>query len=195
LQQGDIKVELIPEFKIGIWNAWIFSACFILIPYSLFFIKRTVYKKFGNPSNIKLDKRAEIIGYIATAIYYIVFLYTIFLPLKLWTPWFYTGLIIFLLALVLFITAGINFIAAPPGKPATKGIYSYSRHPIYFSNFLALISIGIAAASWIILMFSIISMILTNIVANSEEFYCKEKFGSSYKDYMERTPKWIGIPR
>lgn len=188
-------MELIPEFKIGVWNAWIFAACFLLIPYSLFLRKRTVYKKFSDPPDIKLGKSAKVIGYIATAIYYIVFLYTIFLPLKLGTRWFYTGLVIFLLALALFITAGISFTAAPPGKPATKGIYSYSRHPIYFSHFLALMGIGIAATSWIILMFSIIFIALANIVANSEELYCKEKFGNSYKDYLEKTPRWLGIPR
>ena len=171
------------------------AACFLLIPYSLFLIKRTVHKKFSDPPDMKLSKSAKVIGYVATVIYYIVFLYTIFLPLKLGTRWFYTGLVIFLLALALFITAGISFTAAPPGKPATKGIYSYSRHPIYFSHFLALMGIGIAATSWIILMFSIIFIALANIVANSEELYCKEKFGNSYKDYLEKTPRWLGIPR
>jgi protein-S-isoprenylcysteine O-methyltransferase Ste14 len=185
---------LIPAFKIGIWNAWIFAACFLLIPYSIFLINRRAYKKFGNPADMKLSKGVELTGYIATIITYLAFLYSIFLPLKMGTPWFYTGLVFFLLALALFIAAGVNFIAAPPGRPATKGIYRYSRHPIYFSHFLALMGIGMAAASWIVLMFSIVFMALVNIVADSEELYCKKRYGNIYKEYLNKTPKWIGIP-
>lgn len=188
-------MELIQVFKIGVWNAWVFSACFLLIPYSIFLINRRAYKRFGNPSDMKTGKRVELTGYIATIITYLAFLYSIFLPLKLGTPWFYMGLVIFLLALALFITAGINFIATPPGKPVTEGIYRYSRHPIYFSHFLALMGIGMAAASWIILMISTVFMILVNIVADSEELYCKKKFGNTYQEYLNKTPRWIGVPR
>jgi protein-S-isoprenylcysteine O-methyltransferase Ste14 len=184
-----------PVFKIGIWNAWIFSACFILIPYSTYLFNRAAYKKISNPPDIKPSRSIKIIGYIATAIYYIVFLYTIFLPLKLGTAWFYSGLIIFLLALLMMIAAGLNFITTPPGQPVTKGLYRYSRHPIYLSQYLDLVGIGIAAASWIILLVSIVFMILVKIYADYEEQYCKERYGDTYREYLARTPKWIGIPR
>lgn len=188
-------MQFIPVFKIGIWNAWIFSACFILIPYSTYLINRTAYKRFGSPPDIKSGKSIRIIGYIATAIFYIVFLYTIFLPLKLGTAWFYAGLIIFLLALLMTITAGLNFITTPPGRPVTKGIYRYSRHPMYLSQYLVLVGIGIATASWIILLVSIIFMIFLKFYTDYEERHCRERYGESYKEYLARTPKWIGIPR
>lgn len=188
-------MQFTPLFKIGIWNAWIFSAFFLLIPYSLFLIKRAAYRKFGNPPDMKPSKSIEIIGYIASAIYYIVFLYTIFLPLKLGTAWFYAGLTIFLLALLIMITAGLNFITTPSGRPVTKGIYRYSRHPIYLSQYLALVGIGIATASWIILLVSIVFMILVKIYTDYEEQYCIKRYGNKYIDYLNRTPKWIGIPR
>jgi len=54
---------------------------------------------------------------------------------------------------------------------------------------------GRASASWIILMVSIIFLLLVIIVANSEERYCKEKYGTTYKEYFNRTPRWIGIPK
>ena len=65
---------------------------------------------------------------------------------------------------------------------------------MYLSNLLVLIGIGIAAASWVILLVAIIFLILTNIVAGSEERYCKEKYGDTYKKYLSKTPRWIGIP-
>jgi protein-S-isoprenylcysteine O-methyltransferase Ste14 len=188
-------MQFTPVFKIGIWNAWIFSACFILIPYSTYLINRAAYKRFGNPPDSKPGKSIRIIGYIATAIFYIVFLYTIFLPFKLGTAWFYAGLIIFLPALLMTITAGLNFITTPPGRPVRKGIYRYSRHPMYLSQYLALVGIGIATASWIILLVSIVFMIFLKFYTDYEERYCIERYGESYKEYLARTPKWIGIPR
>ncbi len=188
-------MQLIPVFKIGILNAWIFAACFLLLSYSIMLINKEAYKKLGNPPDMKLNKREKVISYIGTIIIYIAFLYSIFLPFKLGTAWFYIGLFIFLLAIVVLIIAIINFITTPIDRPVTKGIYRYSRHPIYLSNFLALIGIGIATASWVILLAAIIFFILANIVASSEERYCKEKYGDIYKEYLNRTPRWIGIPK
>jgi len=188
-------MQLIPIFKIGIWNAWIFVACFLLLSYSIMSINKKAYKKLGNPPDMKLNKREKAIGYIGTIITYIAFLYSIFLPFKLGTAWFYIGLFIFLLAIVILITASINFITTPIDRPVTKGIYGYSRHPLYLSILLALIGIGIATASWIILLASIIFLVLVNIAASSEERYCKERYGNAYKEYLSKTPRWIGIPK
>ena len=186
-------MQLIPVFEIGILNAWIFAACFFLLPYLIMPINKEASKKGGNPPDI--NRREKIIGYIATIIIYIAYLYSIFLPFKLETAWFYIGLPIFLIAVVILVTAGINFITTPIDRPVTKGIYGYSRHPLYLSNLLAFIGIGIATASWIILLAAIIFLILVNIVVNSEERYCKEKYGDIYKEYLNRTPRWIGIPK
>jgi protein-S-isoprenylcysteine O-methyltransferase Ste14 len=156
-------------------------------------INKEAFNKGGNPPD--MSKRDKVLGYIATIIIYIAYLYSIFLPFKLKTAWFYTGLFIFLLAVLILVTAIISFMTTPIDSPVTKGIYRYSRHPLYFSNFLALIGIGIATASWVILLAAIIFFILTNIVTGSEEHYCIEKYGDIYKEYFNRTPKWIGIPK
>ena len=112
-------MQLIPLFKLGILNAWIFVACFLLLPYSIMLINKEAYKKLGNPPDMKLNKREKVIGYIGTIIIYIAFLYSIFLPFKLGTAWFYIGLFIFLLAIVVLITAGINFITTPIDRAVT----------------------------------------------------------------------------
>ena len=189
-------MQLIPPvFKIGILNAWIFTACFFLLPFLLILINKKAYKKLGNPPDMKLSKREKVIGQMGNIICYIAFLYSIFLPFKLKTAWFYTGLFIFLLALAVLVTATINFITTPIDKPVTKGIYTYSRHPGYLSHILFFIGMGIATASWIILLVTIIFFILGNIIANSEERYCKEKYGDTYKEYLNTVPRWIGIPK
>jgi len=186
-------LQLIPVFKIGIWNAWIFVACYFLIPYSIMLINKEAYKKLGNP--LDMNKKEKVIGNIDNIIIYIASLYSIFLPFKLGTAWFYIGLFIFILGLSILIIAIINFLTTPLGLPVIKGIYRYSRHPLYLATFIIFLGIGIATASWVILLVAIIFLILTNIVTGSEERYCKEKYGDIYKEYFNRTPRWIGIPK
>ena len=188
-------MQLIPVFKIGILNAWIFVVCYLLLSYSLMLINKEASKKIGNPPDMKLTKKEKVIGNIDNIIIYIAFLYSIFLPFKLGTAWFYIGLFVFLLGLSILIIALINFLTTPIDLPVIKGIYHYSRHPGYISIFLVLIGIGIATASWVILLVVIIFLILANISANSEERYCKEKYGDIYKEYLNRTPRWMGIPK
>ncbi|MCL4385529.1 MAG: DUF1295 domain-containing protein, partial [Cyanobacteria bacterium] len=154
-------MQFIPTFKIGVWNAWIFSVIFLLLPFIIMLFNKETYSRGGNPPG--MCSREKAISYIATILIYAASLYTIFLPFKLGKAWFYMGLVIFLLALFILITALINFMTTPNDEPVTKGIYHYSRHPLYFSNFLFLIAIGIATASWVILLVAIILFILIQI--------------------------------
>ena len=89
----------------------------------------------------------------------------------------------------------INFVTTRPFEPVTKGVYRISRNPVYFSEFLLDISIGIACTSWIFLLLGIVFIILANIVVVYEERFCLRKYGDSYQEYMNRTPRWIGIPK
>jgi protein-S-isoprenylcysteine O-methyltransferase Ste14 len=57
------------------------------------------------------------------------------------------------------------------------------------------IGISIACASWIFLLFTIVYMIPAFILATSEERHCLEKYGDAYREYIAKTPKWIGIPK
>jgi len=188
-------MQIIPAFEIGLWNTWIFTAVFLLVPLLGQIINKEAYKRLGTPPDMKLSKRDKVIGNIANIITAIAFLYAIFLPFKLGTAWFYIGIFIFLLAAALLIAASISFITTPTDKPVTKGIYKYSRHPLYFSCLLALIAIGIATASWIILLVAILFFISVNIITGSEERYCKEKYGDTYIKYLNKVPGWIGIPK
>jgi len=83
----------------------------------------------------------------------------------------------------------------PPDRPATEGLYRISRNPIYLSTSLMFIGVGIACASWLLLLLIAISIILQNSLIDAEERWCLEKYGDAYREYMNRTPKWIGIPK
>lgn len=56
------------------------------------------------------------------------------------------------------------------------------------------IGVGIACASWIFLLIAMVFIILQHILVITEERMCLEKFGNEYREYMTKTPKWVGIP-
>ena len=145
---------------------------------------------------IPFKKRKERICALATHVLIMPFsiLYCIFLPLSFGTVCFYSGLVIFIISLVMSLMTTISFAKTPPDKPVTTGIYRISRHPIYFSGFLFFIGIGLTTASWIIILCAISWFILFHIVIPSEEQFLLEQYGDSYRDYLKKTPRWIGFP-
>ena len=186
-------MSLIPAFEIGVWNAWIFILC-SFIP---LFITLMISKGREKGSNFtagfnKVQKNAHLSFHL---IYILLVIYSIFLPLKLGTAWFYVGLTICLLGLVPYILAFVNVANTPIDKPITRGIYRYSRHPMYLTSFLLFIGVGIASASWVFLLLSIMYIILEPLFVVAEEQFCLEYYGDAYREYMDRTPKWIGIPK
>jgi protein-S-isoprenylcysteine O-methyltransferase Ste14 len=191
-------MSLIPAFEIGLWNAWILTLLFPLHPLIMMLIDKLVgtgdmFKKMGAPAYNKTEKIINIFGNFV--LFFGLFIYSIFLPLQLGTAWFYVGLALCVLGVVTWTIAIVNIADIPLGEPWTKGLYRYSRHPMILAGFLILIGAGIASASWVFLLFSIVYIILSAILAIAEERSCLEKFGAAYLEYINRIPRWIGIPK
>lgn len=191
-------MSAIPVFQIGVWNVWILS----VLVFVTMFIPNLFISKEGKKSNKRLEgfitsTRTEKILAWSThlVIWPFVIIYSIFLPLKLDTAWLYLGLLIFVLGLAIQVMVIISVANTPLDKPATRGPYRFSRHPIYLSGFLTLAGIGIASASWIVLICALLWIVFFHIVVPAEERYCLKKYGDTYREYMNRTPRWIGIPR
>ena len=188
----------IPMFDIGVWNAWILSL--------LFFVSMFVPNLFLSEEGKKGNKRLE--GFVTSnktekllawsthiVIWPVVILYSIFLPLKLGTVWLYVGLIIFVLGLAMNVMITISAASTPLGKPITEGVYRISRHPIYLAGFMIFAGIGIASASWVILLCALLWIVFLSIVMPDEERFCLDKYGDAYREYMNKTPRWIGLPK
>jgi protein-S-isoprenylcysteine O-methyltransferase Ste14 len=193
-------MSLIPVFKIGLWNAWIvmviFSAATTLLPLLIDKEKKMEKRVEGEPTLSELSKTSKIV-FVITHFMIIPFalFYSIFLPLKLGMLWFYAGLPICLLALVMSLMSGISFATAPLGEPISKGIYAISRHPAYFSFFLVCVGMGIACASWVFLLCALVWIVSWHFGVVEEERILLERYGDAYRGYMNRTPRWIGIPK
>ena len=187
-------MSLVPAFEIDIWNAWIFMIWTIVTPIFLSFIikEKGVSKILRTSVPMKYEKTLNI---ISTGAVIIGFLYSIFLPLKINTIWFYIGSLIFLFGFIFDLSILITLRSVKPDEPFTNGPFKYSRHPAYFALFMILISISIMSLSWVFLLIVIICGIHLVIVAPVEEKYCMEKYGKAYEEYIERTPRWIGLSK
>ena len=188
-------MSLIPAFEIGVWNAWIFMiwliAPYFLEPLNLIPKGREEGSNFTAEFN-KMQKSAFIALHI---IYLLMVIYSIFVPLKLGTVWFYTGLPIYLLGLIFYTVVFVGFATTPPDRLVTTGIYRYSRNPMQLSVFLLLLGIGIATASWIFLLLSVVYNTVPLLWLGAEERHLRKFYGDAYSEYMNRTPRWIGIPK
>jgi len=49
--------------------------------------------------------------------------------------------------------------------------------------------------TWIFLLCAVVWIISWNIGVINEERFLIEKYGDAYREYMNRTARWIGIPK
>ena len=191
-------MSLVPAFEIGIWNAWILSIILYVaafVPLSM--NNEKVEKRMeGEPKGSEQKKVARIVHVITHVIIMpFTLIYSIFLPLQLGMWWFYTGLLIYLLGLVMVFMVSISFSSAPLGEPLSKGVYAISRHPQYLGGFLAYAGIGIACASWVFLLCALVWIVSWQFAVDEEERILLEKYGDEYRQYMNQTPRWIGFSK
>jgi protein-S-isoprenylcysteine O-methyltransferase Ste14 len=191
-------MSLVPAFDIGIWNAWILILFTLLtyVPGQL--INKEALKKVDEGWASEQWSRTERLLAKLTHVVIIplVIIYSVFLPLKLGTVWLYVGIPIYFIGWIMNLVAGINIATIPFDKePITRGVYRFSRHPAYFGGFLFYLGIGIACASWVFLLLAVAWIVLWQIAVPGEERSLLKKYGYAYRKYMNRTPRWIGIPK
>jgi protein-S-isoprenylcysteine O-methyltransferase Ste14 len=183
-------MSLVPVFEIGMWNAWILTA-FVFI--HILLITMVFRKDIGKKMDHGQEEQKRL--FVASFFWLVLLLYSIFLPLKLGTAWLYIGITLYLIGVAFLTRFFIDIAATPAGKPFTKGIYRYSRNPMYVGMLLQFIGIGMATASWLFLLITLVMIIPMWLIVTIEERSCLEKYGNSYNEYLKRTPRWIGIPK
>ena len=179
-------MSLVPIFEIGIWNAWILTTLLFLFIMLSGFLPKDVGKRIS-PGNENNNNRKVML-----IVFFAMIIYSIFVPLKLGTIWFYAGLAVYILGFVISTAALLSIADTKPGEPFTTGMYRYSRHPIALGTLIPFIG---ASASWLLLLLSVILMVISHFLAMTEESTTAKRFGDAYREYMERTPRWIGIPK
>jgi protein-S-isoprenylcysteine O-methyltransferase Ste14 len=186
-------MSLVPEFELGLSNAWILVIPILIISFSD--MRATASRESGKAEDFKLTRKENRLMYAVFLPMIVSWVYAVFLPLQLGTVWLYSGLIICLFGMIFTSVAILNFSTSPKDKVITKGLYRFTRNPTYIGIILMQIGLGIACSSWIYILLTVALMILLNANLSAEERYCLYTFGDDYRKYKNITPRWIGIPK
>ncbi len=74
----------------------------------------------------------------------------------------------------------------------TSGIYSVVRHPLYLGNCIIWLGVSmIPFVWWTTLLFVLIFWCYYERIMIAEEAFLREKFGSEFEDWAEKTPAFI----
>lgn len=161
----------------------------------VFLIDKQAAEKSHIPVEFKQNRIDKGAGTLANFFWLCAMVYSILKPLRLGTVVFYIGFILFLIGLVILVSATYYFVNRSSKEVMTKGVYTLSRHPMYVATFFICLGAGVASASWVLIALTLLLSGCFYKEALLEEKYCLNTFGNAYIRYMRKTPRWFGLPR
>lgn len=188
-------MSIVPVFKIGLGNVWLFMSVFLLQMVVMVFADRRIMEKSHVPPEARITSAERYAGILGNLVWMISLVYSIFLPLKLGSVWFYFGSTVFGIGLILLSLATVSFITTPADQVISRGIYRFSRHPMYLATFFIILGAGIASASWLLILLSLVIALCFRWEALIEERFCLKKYGDVYRVYLKQVPRWFGVRR
>jgi protein-S-isoprenylcysteine O-methyltransferase Ste14 len=119
------------------------------------------------------------------------------LALQTWLRWLGAGLGFAAIPLLywLFRSLGKNVSETVLTKErhelVTHGPYRWVRHPLYTAASLGIFALGLVAANWFMLLMILLIVMMLPALAAKEEAMLMEKFGDAYREYMQRTGRFL----
>ena len=121
-----------------------------------------------------------------------ILIFMFFLRVKVESSWlFYLGLIFYILGLLFYTVSVVNF-ARPSNEGLNdKGLYCFSRNPMYLSYFIFFSGCSLLTQSLVLCGIVLIFQFTAHGVILSEERGCIEMFGEKYKQYMKKVRRYF----
>lgn len=184
-------MEFMPDFTIGLWSGWWFSLIYLIVNLGIPSVKKDAFKRlFKSPKSH--EKFWEAVNYYISWFSWIgSVIFPVFASVKTGTGYFYAGIFMFLVGMALNITALLNYITTPLEQPIVKGLYRFSRNPIYAAYIITWYGVGLALGSWLLMIIHTIEVITCHILTVEEEQYCLHKYGTDYQEYMAKVPRYF----
>jgi len=183
-------MELFPDLEIGWANGLLlliifFGAYGVML---MFFPKEALARLYDRSAEIHRPPARRIFIVVLVLIWFIVMGLT---PLKRGDAVFVIGVAIYALGLIGFLSALATFRITPVAQPVTRGLYTISRHPQQMAVSVAFLGLSIAIGSCTALIVTLLGILGAHGKILAEESACLEQYGESYRDYMERIPRYF----
>jgi protein-S-isoprenylcysteine O-methyltransferase Ste14 len=121
----------------------------------------------------------------------LIFVYLCFLKIDPDPYWFYVGLVIYGLGVLLCLVTVSNFAKPAENGINLKGLYRVSRNPMYVAYFIYFLGCVLLTQSLILLTILLVFQISAHWIILSEERWCVIKFGEEYINYMNKVRRYI----
>ncbi|NPV02871.1 MAG: hypothetical protein HPY53_15975 [Brevinematales bacterium] len=165
----------------GLWNMWLYSLFTVAVMYlPMVFLPREKVMKLARFPMETLPRK--IVFYLFLAVYAVILIFPVWVPVDNGIL-FVIGSCIFGAAIVLWIIAFIDFMRVPAGNLVTGGMYSVSRNPMYVTESLVFLGMGIAGASFPIVVLSVLYAGLAHLIVLGEEKSLAKQYGTEYDTY------------
>ena len=189
-----MEMELFPVLELSWLNGWIL----LVVLYGIFgilllFFPKAVVARLYAYDRLRWSKKQRAYHVIGKMLILVNIVLTILTPLKVGSTVFILGVILFAIGLTGFTIALLNFKNTPLNQPITKGLYSISRNPQALMLLVAGVGISLAIGSSIALLLVVTSSLFGRFRILAEERALLMQYGNSYRDYVERVPRYLLI--
>jgi len=100
------------------------------------------------------------------------------------------GVICYIAGLLLLAGSAADFCAPAEDGFRQKGLYRFSRNPMYAAYFVFFAGCALLTASWPLLGCLLCFQASARWIVRAEERWCLETFGEAYRRYMGRVRRW-----
>lgn len=118
-----------------------------------------------------------------------------------WTIWHYAGAFIMILGFLILLSCIVRFMTEgkgtispldPTKKLVAKGLYRYSRNPMYVGAMLLLLGETVFWQSLVLALYAAVVFIAFNLfIILHEEPRLKRDFGTEYELYLQKVRRWL----
>lgn len=167
----------------------------LLIPFIL--IRFVLLGKLNKEGLKRAALFAPLIGREKTAYWFyqvsniLMFVYLFFLKITTDPYWFYSGLLTYGLGVLLCLASVLNFANPEVNGINVKGLYRFSRNPMYMAYFIYFLGCVLLTQSLPLLAMLMVFQISAHWIILSEERWCIKKFGREYENYMNQVKRYI----
>ncbi len=121
----------------------------------------------------------------------LLFVTLCFLKISFHSNWFHMGLVVYGLGILLCIVSISNFAKPAANGINLKGLYRFSRNPLYVAYFIYFLGCVFLTQSLILFAILLVFQISAHWIIRSEERWCIEQFGEEYINYMNKVRRYI----
>ena len=112
----------------------------------------------------------------------------------------YLGLIPISLGIIIYLWCSYSFVSSGKGSPipftptknlVVTGLFRFVRNPLYIAGAFVLIGEALLFQSNGIFIYCLVMFAIFNVHVFMEEALLADRFGATYKRYLESVPRWI----